>query len=109
MPRPVTFKRNYKRHAVLLVDYLSEKRSQVLKTAKYLIADRGYDDRKLITTLWDDYLIKAFIDIRNTWRDGEKTRPLKDLDQIVYDYQGTVCCCCPRELRLKKMAYGGFE
>ena len=95
--------------AHLLIDSLSEKRSQVLKTAQYLIADRAYDDSKLITTLWDDYSIKAVIDIRNTWRDGEKTRPLKDLDNIVYDYQGTVYCCCPRELRLKEMAYGGFE
>ena len=39
------------KEAHLLVDSLSEKRSQVLKTAQYLIADRGYDDTKLITTL----------------------------------------------------------
>jgi hypothetical protein len=97
------------KEAHLLIDTLSEKRPQVLKKAQYLIADRGYDDGKLITVLWDDYLIKTVIDIRNIWRDGEKTRPLKDLDHIVYDYRGTVYCCCPEQLKLKEMAYGGFE
>ena len=29
---------------------------------------------KLIVKLWDEYQIKAVIDIRNMWKDGEKTK-----------------------------------
>jgi hypothetical protein len=70
--------------------------------------NRGYDDSKLIIKLWDKYSIKPVIDIRNSWRDGEKTKQLSGWDNIVYDYRGTVYCC-PQELKLKEMAYGGFE
>jgi transposase len=97
------------KEAHLLIDSLSEKRSQVLKTAQYLIADRGYDDTKLILKMWDESSIKPVIDLRNAWRDGEETKPLKGFDNIVYDYRGTVYCCCPQEIKLKEMAYAGFE
>jgi len=92
-----------------LVDDLAENRPQILETAEYFMADRGYDDGKLLIKLWDRYSIKPVIDIRNTWRDGEQTKLLTGFNNIVYDYRGTVYCCCPRELKLKEMAYGGFE
>jgi len=92
-----------------LVEALAENRPQILETAEYFTADRGYDDGKLIRELWDEYRIKAVIDIRALWLDGEKTKTLEGFDNIVYDYRGTVYCCCPRELKLKEMAYGGFE
>ena len=92
-----------------LFDALAENRPQILETAEYFMADRGYDDGKLLIKLWDRSSIKPVIDIRNTWRDGEKTKLLTGFNNIVYDYRGTVYCCCPRELKLKEMAYGGFE
>jgi len=92
------------KEAHLLIDSLSEKRSQVLKTAQYLIADRGYDDTKLILKMWDESSIKPVIDLRNAWRDGEETKPLKGFDNIVYDYRGTVYCCCPQERPLNTAA-----
>jgi hypothetical protein len=92
-----------------LVEDLAETRAQILKEAEYFMADRGYDDSKLIAKLWDEHLVKPVIDIRDLWRDGEETKPLQGFDNIDYDYRRTVYCCCPRELKLKEMAYGGFE
>ena len=53
-----------------------------------LTADKGYDDVKIIKFL-DENGIKAVIDIRNSWRDGESTRQYKDTD-IVYTNRGEV-------------------
>jgi len=44
-----------------------------LRRCKYFTADRGYDGSELICRLWDKYSIKPIIDIRNMWKDGEKT------------------------------------
>jgi len=82
---------------------------EILEQCETFIADRGYDDGKLIIKLWDDYGIKAVIDIRNLWKDGETTRLLDGHDNVVYDYKGNVYCCCPKELKLHQMAYAGFE
>jgi len=73
------------------------------------VADRGYDNGKLIDKLWDDHGIRPIIDIRNCWKDGEKTRLLEGHENIVYDYRGTIFCCCPQELKLREMAYAGLE
>jgi len=97
------------KQAHTLIDDLSTNKPGILKTCETFIADRGYDDSKLITKTWDEYNIKAVIDIRNLWKDGEATRVLKGRDNVVYDYRGTIYCCCPRELKLRAMAYGGFE
>ena len=92
-----------------LIDELKTNRPSILQESTYFMADRGYDDSKLIKRLWDDYQIKPVIDIANYWRDGEKTKVLSSNDHLVYDYRGTVYCCCPKEVKLKEMAYGGFE
>jgi len=111
---PVTFSLTPASHsevkqAHLLVDDLSGKKLPVLERAKHLSADRGYDDSKLIIKLWDEHKIKAVIDLRNAWRDNEETRVVNGFSNIVHDYQGTVYCCCPHELKLREMAYAGFE
>ena len=92
-----------------LIDELNTNRPCILRKSKYFMADRGYDDSKLITRLWDDYQIKPVIDIANHWRDGEKTKALGKSEDLLYDYKGTVYCCCPQEVKLREMAYGGFE
>jgi hypothetical protein len=48
-----------------LIDELKTDRLHILQKSKYFMADRGYDDSKLITRLWDDYQIKPVIDIVN--------------------------------------------
>jgi hypothetical protein len=69
-----------------LIDELKTDRLHILQESKYFMADRGYDDSKLITRLWDDYQIKPVIDIVNHWRDGEETKALSSNENLVYDY-----------------------
>jgi len=39
----------------------------------------------LICRLWDKYSIKPIIDIRNMWKDGEKTHLVEGRENVVYD------------------------
>ena len=53
-----------------------------------LSADKGYDGEDLIKEI-KEYGIKPIIDIKNQWKDGEKTKQYKDTN-IVYTYDGDV-------------------
>ncbi|MCR4419823.1 MAG: transposase [Clostridia bacterium] len=92
-----------------LIDQMAEQAPVILKRCEYWLGDRGYDDGKLHTKLWDEHAIKPVIDIRNLWRDGEETRLLTGWGNVVYDYKGQVYCYCPQTARRRPMAYGGFE
>jgi len=76
-----------------------------------LSGDKAYDSRKELKSLWDDYMIKPVIDIRNQWKDGEETHPLfpDRIDNIVYDYKGTVYCHPPATSDHYEMAFCGLE
>ena len=45
------------------------------------------------------------------WKDGEETRQLstKKVDNITYDFKGTVFCHCPKTGEIRHMSYNGFE
>jgi hypothetical protein len=92
-----------------LVDHLESRHPELLEACEYLDADRGYDDGKLISRLWDRHEIKPVIDIRNAWKDGEDTKLVSGYENIVYDYKGQVFCVepCTNETQ-REMAYGGF-
>ena len=92
-----------------LVDKLEKDHPDILDGCEVLLADRGYDDVKLIRRLWDDHEVRPIIDIRNIWRDGEDTKVLGDRWNVVYDYRGQIYCHCPQTSKRRKMAYGGFE
>lgn len=94
-------------HALLA--QMKKKQPELLKAAETLAADRGYDDSKLVVKLWDEEKIKPVIDIRNMWRDGERTRLLTGRDSVVYDYKGMVSCVCPETGKQREMSNGGFE
>jgi hypothetical protein len=100
------------------VKKLSKRHPGLLKSTEAFIYDKGGDDTKIITALWDDHRIKPVIAIRNCWQDGEETRLVPGTKNVVYDYEGKVYCYCPRALAARKsgeadtkreMAYGGFE
>ncbi len=98
------------KQAHLLVEDLGAARPEVLSNCKALIADRGYDDSKLIIRLFNGFDIRPIIDIRNFTKDGDdETKKFSGYDNVVFDYQGTVYCYCPKELKRRTMAYGGFE
>lgn len=92
-----------------LLDQMQERQPEILKKAETLAADRGYDDTKLIVKCWDEHQIKPIIDIRNMWRDTDKTRVLEGKENVVYDYKGTVFCVCPETGKQRQMYNGGFE
>lgn len=92
-----------------LLDKVEKTHPEILHRCEHFMADRGYDDGKLITRLWDDYAIKPVIDIRNAWKDGEETKLVAGLRNVVYDYCGTVYCYCPKTGIRRQMACGGFE
>ncbi len=96
-----------------LVDHLESQHPDLLEACEYLDADRGYDDGKLISRLWDRHEIKPVIDIRNAWKDGEDTKLVNGCENIVYDYKGRYNRCSALLLaatrRKREMAYGGFE
>jgi hypothetical protein len=68
-----------------LLDEMEERHPDILKMCDYLDADRGYDDGKLITRLWDSYEIKPVIDIRNMWKDGKDTKVIEGKWNIIYN------------------------
>jgi hypothetical protein len=81
----------------------------IIERCEYGIADRGYDDGKLIKQLWDEHEIKPVIDIRNQWKDGEETKGISTVWNVVYSYDGKVCCDNPNGEQRRVMAFGGFE
>ncbi len=92
-----------------LINQLDSQHPEIMDGCAVMTADKGYDDVKLIEKLWKEHQIKPVIDIRNMWRDGEKTKLLEGKDNIAYDYKGTVYCYCPETSKPLEMAYGGFE
>jgi hypothetical protein len=92
-----------------LIDQTASQQPEILETAEILTADKGYDDTKLITKCWDKHQIKSVIDIRNMWKDTDKTRLLEGQKNVVYNYKGDVYCCCPESGTQREMSNGGFE
>jgi len=92
-----------------LLDEMTQTQPEVLKACEVFLGDKGYDDVKLITRLWDKYEIKPVIDIRNMWKGSDKTRLLREHKNVVHDYQGNIFCHCPETGVERQMAYGGFE
>jgi transposase len=92
-----------------MIEQLNVSHPEILKQAEYFTSDRGNDDVKLIKKLWRTHKIKPLIDIRNMWKDADKTKGLKNGQNVIYNYKGDVSCVCPKSGECKRMAYGGFE
>lgn len=92
-----------------LLTQMEENQPDILEAAETMTADKGYDDTKLITKCWDQHQIKPVIDIRNMWKDEDKTRLLRGRENVAYNYQGQVYCFCPETGTQREMGNGGFE
>ncbi len=95
--------------APVLIKSTQDIHPKLIKRAEYLTGDRGFDSSSFISELWDTYRIKPIIDIRNMWKDPDKTKMLPGYETVVYDYRGTVSCYCPATNTKREMSYGGFE
>jgi len=92
-----------------LITKLNKLHPSITEACNYAYFDKGYDDKCFIKTLWDEYGIKPVIDIRNMWKDKEKTRLLLKYNNVVHDFKGTISCYCPISFQQREMAFGGFE
>jgi hypothetical protein len=94
-----------------LVDGLKARHRELMAGCEVLVADKAYDSTEFLCRLWDDAKlpIKPVVAIRDCWQDGEKTRLVAGQRNVVYDYEGTVYCHCPRTGVRRTMACGGFE
>lgn len=97
------------KEAPALLGRFRQRHPRLLWGCRHLVGDKGYDDGDLVARLWDELEIKPVIDIRNCRRDGEDTRLVSGLDNVVYDHAGGVYCHCPRSGAVRAMPYGGFE
>jgi len=84
---------------------------ELIERCEHAMFDKGYDSKEKICDLWHKYGIKPIIDIRNLWKDKEKTKQLKTkkVENVTYDYKGTVFCHCPKTGEIRPMAFSGFE
>jgi len=80
-----------------LFEKIKKDHPKIVERCKYGIADRGYDDGKLVEKLWDEYGIKPVIDIRDMWKDGEETKALGKPWNVVHNYKREVFCVNPNE------------
>ena len=94
-----------------MFDDLAEEHPEIVEDCEYGMGDKGYDSVETIRKLLEEYGIKTVIDIKNMWKDGEVTRTLKsgNIENVTYDYKGTVFCHCPVTEKSYRMAYCGFE
>ncbi len=101
--------RHLHQKAKKLFEKLHTVNSELLEKCEYACFDKGYDDEELIKKLFDDYGVKPIIDIRNMWKDKDKTRLLENTRNIVYNHRGDISCYCLVSKEKKDMSYAGFE
>lgn len=93
-----------------LIKDLARGQPDLISNCEYLLGDKGYDNTKYHTQLWDGkYKIKSVIDIRNQWKDGEGERIVTGCQNVAYTHCGNVYCYCMKTGERQEMAYGGFE
>jgi len=94
-----------------MLDDLEARHGELLGGCEALMADKAYDDTKLIQKLWDrEAPILPVIPKREDWKDGEATRPLcEGADNVVYDCQGQLYCHCWASGVRREMVYWGYE
>jgi len=93
-----------------MLDTLEDRHPQLLEGCEAFMADKAYDDGKLLGKLWDGHAIKPIIPKREDWQDEETTRPLREgADNIVYDCGGQVYCVSRKTGTMRKMVYWGYE
>ncbi len=94
-----------------LIKKLEEEQPDILNRCKYFCGDKGYDDKALISLLWDKHKINPIIDTRMLWKDcdTDPDRAYDKYDGVFYDQKGCVYCYSPIKGVRKTMAFAGFD
>ena len=90
-----------------LLDELRENRPEVMRIARYLIGDKGYDDTELIETLKKEE-IKAVIAKRTMWR-AQTEKEVPGYEYAYYDEAGNVYCYTKDKGVRRRMSPNGYE
>jgi len=90
-----------------LLDELRENRPEVMRIARYLIGDKGYDDTELIETLKKEE-IKAVIAKRMMWR-AQTEKEVPGYEDAYYDEAGNVYCYTKDKGVRRRMSPNGYE
>lgn len=94
---------------------LDKKHETLVERAKYLTGDKAYDSADNNKVLFDTHGIRPVIPTRRMWKEKEgpdcMLRQVSSdaVDNILYDEDGTVHCCCPTTGEVRQMVYWGFE
>jgi hypothetical protein len=105
---PISFivtKANYSERAAMK-EMIKDFKNYQKDIAKYLLLDRGYDSVELIRYLKSKD-INPVVDIRNMWKDNEKTKQYKNTN-LVYNAKGEVFYVNDACVEIK-MKYEGFD
>ena len=102
--------------AARMVEGLDTEHPDILEICEALMADKAYDDGKLIRQLWEGpdpdspRHILPIIPKRDDWQGDDETRPLLEgADNITYDCQGQIYCHCWKSGTRREMVYWGYE
>ena len=99
-----------------MVQKLKENHEELVRGAKSLSGDKGFDSEENIKTLWEEYRIKPVIDIIHKWKEEPEAPRLLDpdrVDTLFYNQDGHMLCRhldTPNETKnYAAMAFEGFE
>ena len=94
-----------------MIDQIADRNPELLERCQNFCGDRGYDDKAMISKLWDEHKIHPIIDNRLLWKDTDTdpTRVYDKYDGIVYDQKGSVYCVSPHFGDQKTMVCRGFD
>jgi hypothetical protein len=94
-------------YSKILLEYIEENNPEIIEICKYLMADRGYDDKALIKEL-KRLGIKAVIDKRSMWR-TETEKEVPGYSGIYYNERGEVFCYSPEFGERHEMRPAGYD
>jgi hypothetical protein len=99
-----------------MMEKLKRNHEELVREAKSLSGDKGYDSEENIETLWDEYEIKPAIDIIHKWKEEPKAPRSLDpdrVDTLFYNQDGHLLCrhldTSDETKNYAAMAYEGFE
>lgn len=87
---------------------LQEKSPSLLQRCRYALGDSTYDNKQLITSLWDLYTIKPIIEL-SLDNKKESWKKLSYCPTALYSNKGKIACLSPVNGEQKEMVFAGFE
>lgn len=92
-----------------LIEKLQIDQPDIIENCKYLSADKGYDDGKLIVKLGQKpFDIIPVIDKRNMWK-TDTERQVPGYENAYYNEKGEVFCYEPKNATRRTMVNNGYE